>query len=236
LPGKAGAPLVIGKVLVAGVGQWNAKPFVGAHHIPAHEIGRVVDPVTLCAALALVFLVFLPGPIECLAVAIGTALAAHRNDPKRELVRGAGIADELRFLVDRGHLDIDRHAPLAFGVLHRAEVARSFVDDAARIVEITGRRKIAAAATGGQQQQQDRRAKESAHLPLALYFAEILRQIRALGNASRFPERSEKREARCFPLRHYGADWHSLFPCGSDCRMDKADMRGLLTMLGAEPC
>jgi hypothetical protein len=127
---------VIGQILRLGVVQRDAQAAAGLGEVPAHEIGRVADVVALGAAPALAGLVFLPGAVQRLAVAVGGALPPHRDHAQGKAVRRAGVADELGFLVDRRHLHMHRHAPLALGRLHRAQVLRPFAQDRAGIVQL----------------------------------------------------------------------------------------------------
>src|SRR4028119_1503343 len=72
----------------------------GVGPAPAHEVGGVEDVVPPGAALRA--LVFGPSPVQRLAVAVGRALPTHGDHAQRELVGGARVAHEFRFLVDDG--------------------------------------------------------------------------------------------------------------------------------------
>ena len=65
-------------------------------------------------------------------------------------MRCPGISDELAFLIDRGHLHVNRDAPVVLSTFHRFQVFWALFDDTARVTQIA-RCGIVAVAAGNNQ-------------------------------------------------------------------------------------
>lgn len=152
---------MIGQILAAGVGFGDAEAAGGAVHIPTHEVGGIVDIVAARAAVAGGLLIFFPGSVQSLTVAVGRALPANRDDAERILMRRAGVADEFQFLINRGHLHGNRDAPTALGPFHCPKIGGPLTDDAAGIVEVA-RGGVVSSPTG-RDQHQDAKLQKPVH-------------------------------------------------------------------------
>jgi hypothetical protein len=150
---------MIGEVLVPRIAERDTIPLDRQRHVPAHEIGRVVDIGAPGQAATRFALVFCPSSVQRLTVAIGGAHATHGDDAQPVDMGRARVADESAFLIERRHLHRNRHAPAAFRTLHRPEILGPLGCQKACIVEISGRAEAAAAARGKESGRHDEKKK-----------------------------------------------------------------------------
>jgi hypothetical protein len=142
-------------------------------HIPTHEIGRVSDVITTRAHSAFGPLIFAPCSVQGLAIAERGRLTTHRNDAQSILMRRAVVRDEFAFLIDHRHQNMGFDAPIALCRAESTNVLRALCQNCAGVIEVPRSGPFALATTAKHQHNQQC-AKDSAHLPLALYFCKSL--------------------------------------------------------------